>query len=220
MKDYTDITIILDRSGSMHSVREATISGFDEFIIAQKTKGQNAGITLVQFDDIYEKVWDGVHLATAPSIRDFYEPRGTTALLDAIGRTINETGTRLAQLSECQRPNKVIMVIMTDGFENASREFSVDQISKMIRHQENKYNWNFVFLGANQDAIATAVNLGMRGGWAATYNDNAFSVGKTFKKISEKVAKYRCCTSDAEALNFSNNDKLWTDKDREEIDVQ
>lgn len=220
MKDYTDITVVLDRSGSMETVKEATINGFDEFVQMQRKQGDNAGLTLVQFDNEYENVWNGMHIATVPSIKNLYQPRGMTALLDAIGRTINETGARLARLPESQRPNKVIMVIMTDGFENASREFTREKIFEMIRHQESKYNWSFIFLGANQDAIATATNLGMKGGWAATYNNNACSIDKTFRKMSEKVSAYRCCTSDFEACCFVGNDKLFTEEDRKEIDAQ
>lgn len=217
MKDFTDITVILDRSGSMQSVKEATISGFDEFVQSQQAQGENAALTLVQFDDQYENVWNGLPIKSVPSIKELYQPRGMTALLDAIGRTINETGKRLAALPESQRPNKVVCVIMTDGFENASTEFNRDLVFQMIQTQTNTYNWAFIFLGANQDAIASATALGMKGGWAATYNASLSGTKRSFDLVGQKMSAYRCCSSTEEAINFSGNDKLWTDKERNDL---
>jgi hypothetical protein len=217
MKDFTDITVILDRSGSMLSISEPTVSGFDEFVKSQQAKGDNAALSLVQFDDVYEQVWNSLPINTVPSIKEIFNPRGMTALRDAIGRSINETGKRLAALPESQRPNKVVFVIITDGYENASKEFSNAQITSLIKQQTEQYSWTFIFLGANQDAIASAQDLGIKAGWAATYNANAGSVNKSFLRMSDHVSTYRACTSALEAVQFAGNDKLWTDADREEL---
>ena len=215
MRDFTDITVVLDRSGSMASVSDATVDGFDEFVKGQKAQGDNAALSLVQFDDIYENVWNGLPINTVPSVKEIFVPRGMTALHDAIGKTINETGQRLSKLSEAQRPNKVVFVIITDGFENASKEFNNAKIKSMIEHQTDQYKWSFIFLGSNQDAVLSATSLGIKGGWAATYNANAGSVRKAFSSVSDKMSAYRCCTSAVEACNFAGNDKLWTEKERE-----
>ncbi len=217
MKDFTDITVILDRSGSMASISDATVSGFDEFVNSQKAKGDNAALSLVQFDDVYEQVWNGLPINTVPSVREIFVPRGMTALRDAIGRTINETGKRLAALPEAQRPNKVVMVIITDGYENASKEFSYAQINEMVKRQNEQYSWAFIFLGANQDAVLEASNLGIKGGWATTYNANEGSVKKSFTRMSDHVNVYRSCTSALEAVQFVGNNKLWTDAERAEL---
>jgi len=217
MRDFTDITVVLDRSGSMQSVKEATVSGFDEFVQSQKLKGDNASLTLIQFDDQYDVVWNGLPISSVPTIAGLYQPRSMTALLDAIGRAINDTGARLAKMHERDRPNKVIMVILTDGLENASREFDSIKINEMIKRQESDYNWSFIFLGANQDAIATATNLGIKPGWAADYSASSSGTKKSFGKMSDKVAQYRCCSSDLEAVSFAGNNKLWTEEDREDL---
>ncbi len=217
MKDFTDITVVLDRSGSMSSVAEATVSGFDEFVKSQQIQGSNAALTLVQFDSQYDLVWNGLPINDVPSIKNIFEPRGMTALLDAVGRAIKETGERLNKLADKDKPNKVVCVIITDGFENASKEYTHAAISSLIEHQTSKYNWSFVFLGANQDAIASAAKIGIRAGWAATYNSTNEGTKKSFSKVGSKMSEYRCCALDSEALSFSGNDKIWTDKDREEL---
>lgn len=217
MQDFTDITVVLDRSGSMESVKEATITGFDEFVQSQKLKGDNASLTLVQFDDEYDVVWNGLPINTVPTIRDLYQPRSMTALLDAMGRAINETGARLARMNEADRPNKVIMVILTDGLENASREFTSEKIMEMIKRQTDDYSWSFIFLGANQDAIATASSLGIKAGWAADYSGTNTGTSKSFRKMSDKVNQYRGCSSNLEAMSFAANDKLWSEEDRADL---
>jgi hypothetical protein len=216
MKDFTDITVILDRSGSMSSIREATIEGFDGFVATQKGLGDNACLSLVQFDDKYENVWNRLPLSSVPSIKDIFQPRGCTALLDAIGKTIKETGERLSKMREKDRPDKVIFVIITDGFENASREYGRTKIFDMITHQRDKYNWDFVFLAANQDAIATAAAMGIDSGWAATFNASPSGHAKSFQKMSDKMCTYRSCTSAAD-LSAIRSQCLYTDEDKEEL---
>lgn len=168
--DYTDISIVLDRSGSMESIRRDTIGSYNAFLNDQKTVSGEATITLAQFNDAYEVVHHAIPLADAPDLTlQNYVPSGSTALLDAIGRTIDETGGRLAAMPEADRPENVVFVILTDGEENSSRHYSPERINDMIRHQSEVYRWQFVFLGANQDAIMTAGRLGIGAAQAMTF---------------------------------------------------
>lgn len=157
MKDHcTRIAIILDRSGSMESCKESTVTGFNEFLRTQQELAGEATVKLVQFDDQYETVFDKDLHNCQELNQNTFVPRGSTALLDAQGRTIVELGQELAALPEQERPSKVIVVTITDGMENASRKYNLEQIAAMIKEQRDKYNWDFVFLGANQDAVKTA----------------------------------------------------------------
>ena len=152
--DLTDITLVVDRSGSMEQVQKDAQGGVNSFIKEQAKEPGEALLTLVQFDTEYEFLHEGVPISQVPEYK--LVPRGMTALLDAVGRAINETGERLSKMKEQDRPGLVIFVVMTDGLENSSKEFSKDLIKEMIKRQQEKYNWHFTFLGANQDAIATA----------------------------------------------------------------
>jgi Mg-chelatase subunit ChlD len=158
--ELTDITLIVDRSGSMQAVREDAEGGVNAFIAQQAKEPGEALLTLVQFDTQYEFLHKGTPISQVPEYH--LVPRGMTALLDAVGRAINETGERLAKMDEAQRPGLVVFVVMTDGQENSSREFTKDQIKQMIEHQQEKYRWHFTFLGANQDAFAEAGAMGIQ----------------------------------------------------------
>lgn len=190
--DFTDISVVLDRSGSMASVATDTIGGFNTFLAEQKKQPGKATLTLAQFDDVYEVVHDGKPLAEVPELTSrTFVPRGSTALLDAIGNTINRTGKRLADMPDTERPGKVIVVILTDGFENASREFSKEKINEMIAHQRDKYQWEFVFIGANQDAIATAASYGIGAHSTMTYAANAVGTQHAFASVANLTSNYR-----------------------------
>lgn len=181
-QDLTEIVFILDRSGSMSSRKTDAEGGMNEFIRNQKELPGEANLTLVQFDEHYDVVYRGP-VKNAPEFK--LVPRGSTALHDAIGRTINETGTKLAKLSEHERPALVIFVILTDGEENASREFSGHKIKEMVEHQESKYNWKFTYLGANQDAIAVGNSIGTQS--SANYNNTY----KALNAASNNVSRMR-----------------------------
>jgi hypothetical protein len=186
--DFTDITIILDRSGSMASVAHDTIGGFNRFVEDQKGGHGEAALTLVQFDNQYEVVYAGTPIADVPVMTgETFVPRGSTALLDAIGRTIDDTGRRLASLPEAQRPETVIIVIITDGYENASRRYTSHRVGEMIAHQSDIYSWQFVFLGANQDAIATAASMGVDAGSALTYAATPIGTENAFAAVSSRT---------------------------------
>lgn len=203
---YTDISIVLDRSGSMESVRSDTIGGFNAFLADQVEAGGAATITLVQFDDVYEVVYSAIPLTDAKRLdNSTFVPRGSTALLDAIGRTIQATGKRLEAMTDDQRPEKVVFVILTDGLENASKEFTAQKVNDMLSHQRDVYKWEFVFLGANQDAITTAANLGIHAANSLTYAANSAGVKHAFRSLSKQLAGYRAGVS--AQVGFSDEDR-------------
>ena len=164
---YTDITMVLDRSGSMQSIKTDTIGGFDAFISEQCQLPGRCTVSLVQFDNEYEEVYTGRPIAEVPSLT--LVPRGSTAMLDAIGRAVNATGARLAAMPEDRRPGTVIVGIMTDGLENASREFSYPSVKALIEQQEQAYGWTFMYMGANQNAIEVGASLGVARDRSLTY---------------------------------------------------
>lgn len=212
MKNKTDITIILDRSGSMESVKTDTIGGFNSFLSEQQKVAGEASLSLVQFDDQYEVVYLDKEINAADKLTDAtFQPRGMTALYDAIGRTINSVGQRLGDLAENDRPDKIVFVILTDGFENASKEFSAVKINQMISHQKEKYSWEFIFIGANQDAVLSAKAIGISADAALTYAANAEGTQEAFGSVARNVANYRQ-SNVAASLNFSDEDRAKQEK--------
>jgi uncharacterized protein YegL len=188
-EQLSDIICIVDRSGSMAQITSDAIGGFNTFLQAQKEEPGEARLSLVLFDHEYLLVHDAVPIATVPPLTgETYVPRGTTALLDAIGRTIAAVGERLAATPEPERPGKVIVAILTDGLENASREYTHERISEMIRHQREEYAWEFVFLAANQDAIAAAVSLSINAKDAYSFDASADGIVAAYARMSEEVS--------------------------------
>jgi len=186
-KNLTDITLVVDRSGSMQSIREDAEGGVNSFIHQQQDQPGEATLTLVQFDNEYEFVHRG---ANVQNVGDYnLHPRGSTALLDAVGRAINETGERLSAMAESERPALVVFVIVTDGMENASREFKRSTVKRMIEHQGRVYSWKFLFLAANEAAFAEASGIGIARKHAVRYGK-----GKTRDAhgvVAGKVARMR-----------------------------
>lgn len=166
-RNLTHLYFLLDRSGSMESIRTDIVGGFDAFIAEQRRQPGECRVSLAQFDDEYTEVYADRPIGEVPSL--VLQPRGMTAMLDAIGRLILTTGDRLAALPEEHRPGTVIVGIMTDGLENASREFSRPQVREMIQRQTSQYDWTFLYMGANQDAVEVGSGLGIDPGLAVTY---------------------------------------------------
>lgn len=164
----THIAFLLDRSGSMQSIKTDTEGGFDAFIAEQRTQPGECTVTLAQFDDKYEVVYESLAIKEVPPLR--LNPRGMTALLDSIARLVNDTGARLAALPEHERPGTVIVGIMTDGLENASREWTHAAVKALIEQQESVYDWTFSYLGANQDAIEVGASIGISRDRSLTYD--------------------------------------------------
>ncbi len=191
-RERTEIAFILDRSGSMESCRDATIDGFNQFLREQQQAKGTARLTLVLFDDKYLVPTQSIRVQdVSPLNRDSYTTDGATALLDAIGRTINELGARLAALLEPERPDQVIISILTDGLENASRRYGWADIASKIEHQTRTYSWTFLFLGANQDAIATAARMNITAANAATYTPGEVGSRASVKAFSRRLVALR-----------------------------
>ena len=187
-----ELAFILDRSGSMSSMAADAIEGFNFFLHEQQHAQGHARLTLVLFDDEYLVPIESIPVEeVVPLDHTTYVPRNSTALLDAIGRTIDELGARLDALPEAARPGKVIVTILTDGLENASVHETWRTVSQRIRHQTEKYAWEFLFLGANQDAIATAAQLHIATGNAATYHADGIGIRSTARSISRKSSALR-----------------------------
>lgn len=191
MKDATEIVVVLDKSGSMSAIKHDAIGGFNEFLRVQQGEPGEANLTLVLFDTGYL-----AHPATpvarvAPLSEATYHPGGGTALLDALGRTITETGRRLALLPEAERPDKVIVVTLTDGEENSSREFSLPRVRDMLNHQQDRYGWKFLFLGADQDAFAEAQKLGVSREMAMNFTSDEAGMRAAYRASGEAVKEYR-----------------------------
>jgi len=207
-ENLTDITLLLDRTGSMQVVRDETISAVNRFLEEQKQVPKEATFTLVQFDsqDPFEVIQRAVPLREArPLTAETYVPRAWTPLLDAIGRTINDAGARLGALLEGDRPGKVVLAIITDGLENASKEFSRAKILEMITHQREAYQWQIVFLGANQDAIQEGAGLGVPKSASLTYGATPAGVQAAYASLSQNVAAYRVGAS--VAMSWSEEDR-------------
>lgn len=204
-KNLTEMVFILDRSGSMGRLTDDTIGGFNSMIESQKTEDGEAYVTTVLFDDYYDLLHDHVNIKDIkPITRKDYYARGCTALLDAIGKTINSIGVRLAETPEDERPEKVIFVIITDGYENASVEFSKTQIKEMIEHQQDKYAWTFMFLGANMDAVSEASGFGIKSAFSKTYTASGIGTQSVYKATSDVLSCARSVSLDA----YTNGD--WT----------
>lgn len=160
--DYSHIFLLLDRSGSMHGLERDVVGGTNKFLQEQRDLPGHCTITIAQFDNQYDTLREFEDLKKVKDLaRHDFQPRGSTALLDAITRIVNETGERLSDMKEEDRPSKVIGVIYTDGQENASLNATADTVASLIKQQREVYSWEFVYLGANQDSFAIAHAYGM-----------------------------------------------------------
>lgn len=192
-KEHTKIVVVLDESGSMSTIRKDTIGGFNTFIQDQRKVPGTADVTVISFNSRPKTVHDSVPLTSSSlELNDSnYRPSGNTALLDAIGLAITSVGEKLSALPESDRPGKVIVVILTDGEENASTDYRRSQINEMITHQREKYSWDFVFLGANQDAFHEAGKLGISQGSTMSYAASAQGMTTNYVNLSKSISRSR-----------------------------
>ena len=191
-KGLTELVFILDRSGSMSGLESDTIGGYNAMLEKQKKEPGEAVITTVLFDDKYELLHDRINLQGIEPITDKeYFVRGSTALLDAVGKTINKIGNVQKHTANDEQAEHVMFVITTDGMENASREFSCEKVRQMIERQKSKYGWEFIFLGANIDAISTAERFGISKDRATNYNADSEGTLLNYEVISETVSCMR-----------------------------
>jgi len=193
-QDYTHITVILDRTGSMESIRDDTIGGFNAFLKKQKEEPGTATLTLVQFDsqDPYEILHRFNPIEEVPELtRETYVPRASTPLLDAIGRGINDLESCLGELKEDDRPSKVVVVVVTDGQENSSREFRKEQIEKMVKEKTEKRDWQFVFLSADLSAIGDARGVGISADAVLLFEKNRSGNESAWNSLSAQTSNFR-----------------------------
>jgi hypothetical protein len=210
--NFAYVAIVLDRSGSMEKVRQATIDGFNEFINKQKSIAEECRVLLAQFDDIYEIVFD-TDLPDVPKLDGkTFVPRNMTALFDAMGQTIERLGAKLREMPEDDRPDRVLMVTITDGEENASQTFSQTDIKRTVEHQTSRYAWDFVFIGANQDAVLTAAKFGIRQQASLSFTSSPKSVEEMASAVARYALGAREMTHTDRAAGERN---LFSDSDRE-----
>lgn len=191
----------------MQTCRDETINGFNVFVREQKAQGGNADLTLVQFDSGgVDTTMDAVAIDSAIELStENYVPRASTPLLDALGTTIIRTGMRFSAMPEGERPEKVVFVIITDGCENASHEYSRATIKHLIEQQQKHYNWQFIYLGANQDAFAEAGSIGIHAQTVSNYA-TASSV-QAFASTGSNLRAYREGGATMDSLAYSDDQR-------------
>ena len=190
--NITELVFLLDRSGSMGGLEADTIGGFNSMIEQQKKEEGEVLVSTVLFDHVTEVLHDRLPLNEIPKMTENeYMVRGSTALIDAIGRSIHHIGNIHKYARKEDVPEKTLFVITTDGYENASRQYSSDEVKKMIRRQEEKYGWEFLFIGANIDAVETAKRYGIRPDRAANYHADKEGTHVVYAAVSQAVSDYR-----------------------------
>jgi len=191
-QELTAILIIMDASGSMHSLATDTIGSFNQFLDEQKLVPGEVIVSLYTFNTKSTLVYDFISLNSVTSLTNkTYTPEGGTALLDAMGTAIDSFGQKLAALSEEERPSKVLTLVVTDGQENSSHRYTAEQIKNMVQHQKDVYSHEFVFMGANIDAITAGTNLGISTNNTLNYVPTAAGTHQLYNTISESTTNYR-----------------------------
>ncbi len=192
-KNLTEIVFILDRSGSMSGLEADTIGGYNSLLEKQKREEGEAIISTVLFDDRQEVLHDRVRLdRMQPMTEKEYYVRGCTALLDAVGGAIHHIGTVHKYAREEDRPEKTLFIITTDGMENSSRRYTYDKVKQMVEKQKAKYGWEFLFLGANIDAIQVAGRFGIDENHAVNYECDARGMAVNYRALNKAVSQVRC----------------------------
>ena len=188
----TEIVSIVDRSGSMQSILDDAIGGFNTFLRSQQEQPGEAKLSLILFDHEYQIVHQAVDIQQVESLnQDTYVPRGSTALLDAVGKTIDAVGERLAATLESERPSQVIVSILTDGYENTSQTYSKPKVAEVIQHRTEKYNWTFEFQAANMDAFAAAKELSIAPDRVVQFEATGEGVREAFAQQSQRISAMR-----------------------------
>ena len=193
-KNLTEIVFILDRSGSMAGLEADTIGGFNSLIEKQRKEAGEVCISTVLFDNYSEVIHDRLPLDKIPEMtRDVYYVRGCTALLDAVGGAVHHIGNVHKYAIEEDRPEHTLFVITTDGMENASRQYSYEQVRRMIERQKEKYGWEFLFLGANIDAAREAARFGIMEDRAVNYHCDSRGTTLNYEVVADTISDVRAC---------------------------
>ncbi|MBU9763545.1 VWA domain-containing protein [Mycobacterium sp. TNTM28] len=185
--NLTHLVFLLDRSGSMQSIKSDVIGGFDAFLAEQRQADGQCVVTLAQFDNEYEVVYQGIPLQEVSSLE--LSPRGSTALLDSMGKLITDTATQIDALPENEKPGTVVVAIMTDGHENASHEWGRPAIKALVEQQTNEHGWEFLYMGADQDAVEVGSQLGVKAEQSVTYGRGKSR--EAWAAASDNVRRYR-----------------------------
>ena len=192
-QNLTELVFILDRSGSMAGLEDDTIGGFNAMLEKQKQEEGEVIVSTVLFDNETDVIHDRVNITDiAPLTRKEYYVRGCTALLDAVGGAIHHLGNVHKYAREEDRPEKTLFIITTDGMENASRRYTYDKVKAMIRRQQDKYGWEFLFLGANIDAAREAGRFGISEDRAANYHADSVGTGVIYESVNDAISQVRC----------------------------
>jgi len=210
-KNKTEIVAIIDRSISMGGLVEQTVSGFNTFLDEQSKDEGETFITRVQFDTGYQVDYEGVNVKEAERLCvNTYQCRGSTALLDAVGRTVNAVGTRLAAMEEEDRPGTIIFLIITDGEENSSREFRADAVKEMVSHQADKYSWSFVYLGGGdiESQKTQGASIGVAASNVYGYSASAQGTQALYANCSVAFSRRKCGVARGMVFNDSNDAML------------
>lgn len=211
-KGLTELVFILDRSGSMSGLEADTIGGFNSLVGKQKKEDGEALISAVLFDDQTEVLYDRVSLNRIEPMNDKqYYVRGCTALLDALGGAIHHIGNVHKYAREEDRPEKTIFIITTDGMENASRRYTYEKVKNLVERQRNKYGWEFLFLGANMDAISVAGRFGVQANRAVNYECDSEGTQLNYEVLSKAVSRVRACAAPTAAMAFDECED-WADE--------
>lgn len=190
----TELVFILDRSGSMYGLEQDTIGGFNSMLAKQKQQEGDAFVTTILFDNVVELLHDRLPLSSVvPMTNKDYTVRGSTALLDAVGSTIHHIARIHKYAHPEHKPEKTLFVIITDGMENASRKYTYEKVKEMINHEQQKYGWEFLFLGANIDAAKEGARFGISADRTATYLSDTEGTALNYEVISEAVSQVRAC---------------------------
>lgn len=199
MVKHTEIIFIIDKSGSMGRLKDDTIGGFNNFVESQKDDTKTT-LTTVLFDTSWKILHDGLDVyKIEPMTNNEYVPGGGTAMLDAIGETINRVQDRHDELGE-EKPDNVLFVITTDGQENSSRKFTKADIERMIKHQTNGHGWEFIFLGANMDAVSEATSIGIDATKSVSYDWTAQGTDALYGTVTAAACASKCATLDSMSL--------------------
>ena len=195
MNNFTELVVILDASGSMARLKQDVIGGFNQLVDDQRAKPGDCVISVVQFSSFGQQktIVDRKPVKDVAYLTDeTYRISGWTALRDTMGSVIDEVGNRLAETPENDRPDNVIIAVITDGQENHSREYSAARIHEMVTRQQDEYNWTFVFVGTNQDAVLEGIKLGIDEGTTATYQNSSVGTQRAFRGVCGMTTSLRC----------------------------